>query len=119
MNKKELIRQKRHRRMLMKIKLDESRPRLLLHRSIKNISCQIIDDVHKKTLFSMSTMDKEIREKFPSGGNVKASGFFGEVFARRAKEKGISKILFDRAGYLYHGRVKAFAEALRKGGLQF
>jgi large subunit ribosomal protein L18 len=64
-------------------------------------------------------MDAEVKEKFTGAGNIKAAEFFGEVFARRSKEKGISKIIFDRAGYLYHGRVRAFAEALRKGGLEF
>jgi len=83
------------------------------------MSALIIDDSKQKTFFSMSTLDKEIKDKFPCAGNIKASEYFGEVFSRRAKEKGINKIIFDRAGYLYHGRVKAFADALRKGGLEF
>jgi len=90
-----------------------------VHRNLKNLSAQIIDDTKNKSLFSLSTLDKEIKQKFSQAGNVKAAEFFGEVFARRAKEKGISKIVFDRAGYLYHGRVGAFAEALRKGGMEF
>ncbi len=94
-------------------------PRLVLHRSLKNLSAQVIDDAKNKILFSLSTLDKEVRQKFPSSGNIKATEFFGEVFSRRAKEKGIARIVFDRAGYLYHGRVKAFADALRKGGLEF
>jgi large subunit ribosomal protein L18 len=94
-------------------------PRLVLHRSLKHLLAEVIDDAKNKTLFSLSTLDKEIRQKFPSSGNIKAAEFFGEVFSRRAKEKGINRIVFDRAGYLYHGRVKAFADALRKGGLEF
>ncbi len=90
-----------------------------MRRSLKNIYAQLVDDISAKTLLSSSTMDKEIKPKFAYGGNVKAAGFFGEVFGRRAKEKGINKIVFDRAGYLYHGRVKAFADGLRKAGLEF
>ena len=94
-------------------------PRLIVHRSLKNISAQIIDDTSNKTIFSLSTQDNEVKQKFPCAGNVKAAEFFGEVFARKAKEKGIIKIVFDRAGYLYHGRIKTFAESLRKAGLEF
>lgn len=95
------------------------RPRLAIHRSLKNITAQVIDDTASKTLFSLSTQDKEVRSKFPYAGNVKAAEFFGEMFARKAKEKGITAVVFDRAGYLYHGRIKAFADSARKGGLQF
>jgi len=95
------------------------RPRLVIHRSLKNLSAQVIDDTVKKTIFSYSTLGKEIKEKFPSGGNIKAAEYFGQVFAQKAKEKGITRIIFDRAGYLYHGRVKIFADSLRKGGLEF
>ncbi len=97
----------------------KERPRLILRRSLKNIYAQIIDDTKNTTLFSLSTLDKEIKQKFSSAGNLKTAEFFGEVFARKAKEKGITLIVFDRAGYLYHGRVKAFADALRKGGMEF
>lgn len=118
-NKKEESRLKRRRRIKLKMYGTLKVPRLLLHRSLKNLSAQVIDDAQNKTLFSLSTLDKEVRQKFHSSGNIKAAEFFGEVFARRTKEKGITKIIFDRAGYLYHGRVKAFAGALRKGGLEF
>lgn len=94
-------------------------PRLVVHRSLKNLYAQAVDDLQSKTLLSVSTQDKEVKQKFPYAGNIKAAEFLGEVFAKRAKEKGISKIAFDRGGYLYHGRVKAFAEGLRKGGLKF
>lgn len=118
-NKKEILRLKRHRRIKLKMVGTAQRPRLIMHRSLKNLSAQIVDDTQNQIKFSLSTLDKEIRGKFTRSGNIQAAQFFGEVFARRAKEKGITKIIFDRAGYLYHGRIKAFAEALRKGGLEF
>lgn len=101
------------------MQISNGRPRLVIRRSLKNLYAQIVDDTASRTIFSLSTQDKEIKDKFPSGGNLKAAEFFGEVFARRLKEKGISGFVFDRAGYLYHGRVKAFADGLRKGGLEF
>jgi large subunit ribosomal protein L18 len=119
MNKKELLRIKRHRRIKLRMRGEKARPRLVIYRSLKHLAAQIIDDAQDKTLWTMSTQDKEVRNQYPSAGNIKAAGFFGEVFARRAKEKGFSRIIFDRAGYLYHGRIRAFAEALRKGGLEF
>jgi large subunit ribosomal protein L18 len=118
-NKREQRRIKRHRRIRINVIGTKEKPRLVVHRSLKNLFGQVIDDTVNKTLFSLSTMDKEIKQKFPYGGNVKAAEFFGAVFARRASDKGIKKIIFDRAGYLYHGRVKVFAESLRKGGLEF
>ncbi|MDD5166945.1 MAG: 50S ribosomal protein L18 [Candidatus Omnitrophica bacterium] len=118
-NKKELSRSRRHRRIKMRMRGTQTAPRLVIHRSLKNLFAQVTDDTRDKTLFSLSTLDKEIKQKFPSGGNIKSAEFFGEVFARKSKEKGITKIVFDRAGYLYHGRIKAFADALRKGGLEF
>jgi len=103
----------------MHMRGSSERPRLVVRRSLKNMSAQAFDDTLSKAVFSLSTLDKEIKQKFPNAGNIKAAQFFGEVFSRRAKEKGIAKIIFDRAGYLYHGRVKAFSDALRKGGLEF
>ncbi|MDD4979903.1 MAG: 50S ribosomal protein L18 [Candidatus Omnitrophica bacterium] len=117
--KKDLSRLKRHRRIRLLLSGTKERPRLILRRSLKNIYAQIIDDTKNATLFSLSTLDKEIKQKFASAGNLKAAELFGEVFAKKAKEKGINSIVFDRAGYLYHGRVKAFADALRKGGMEF
>ncbi|MDP2937653.1 MAG: 50S ribosomal protein L18 [Candidatus Omnitrophota bacterium] len=118
-NKKELVRLKRHRRIRLRMFGTDQRPRLIVHRTLKNLSAQIIDDSKNKTLFSLTTFDKEVKDKFAYAGNVKAAGFFGEVFARRAKEKSIIRIVFDRAGYLYQGRIRAFAEALKKAGLEF
>ena len=95
------------------------KPRLVVHRSLKNISAQMLDDTVGKVLFSLSTKDKGLKQKFASGGNLKASELFAQLFAKAAGEKGFSKIIFDRAGYLYHGRVKIFADTLRKSGMEF
>jgi large subunit ribosomal protein L18 len=118
-SKKEQLRKKRQRSARRAMNGTADRPRLAVHRTLKNLGAQVVDDVANKTLFSLSTLDKEVKAKFPYAGNVKAAQFFGEVFARKAKEKGITAVVFDRAGYLYHGRIKAFADSARKGGLQF
>lgn len=118
-NNKETARLKRHQRIRLRACGNGDRPRLMVQRSLKNISAQIIDDTKNKTLFSLSTMNKEIKQKFNYSGNIKAAEYLGEVLAKSLKEQGIVRIVFDRAGYLYHGRVKAFAEAMRKGGLEF
>jgi large subunit ribosomal protein L18 len=119
MNKKELSRLKRHRRIRMKMQGTKDKPRLVIKRSLNNLSAQIIDDTENKVLFSFSTANKEFKQKTGNSGNIKTAGAFGEFFSKMAKEKGISKIIFDRAGYLYHGRIKTFAESLRKGGMEF
>jgi len=118
-NKKEELRKKRQRHGRVKIFGSAEKPRLVVYRSLKNMNAQIVDDTQNKTLFSLSTQSKEIKEKFPSAGNLKAAEFFGERFGRMAKEKGITKVIFDRAGFLYHGRIKIFADSVRKGGLVF
>jgi large subunit ribosomal protein L18 len=118
-SKKEASRKKRQRSARLRMCGTTARPRLAIHRSLKNIVVQVVDDTANKTLFSISTLDKEIKQKFPYAGNVKAAQYFGEIVARKAKEKGITAVVFDRAGYLYHGRIKAFADSARKGGLQF
>jgi len=111
-----LIRQKRIRRHLIGT---SQRPRLNIFRSLKNITVQIIDDAEGKVLLRVATVDKQIKEKIKYGGNLKAAAALGEVLAQKAKAKGISKVVFDRGGYLYHGRVKALADAARKAGLEF
>lgn len=118
-NRKEILRLKRHRKIKLRMCGTGEKPRLIVHRSLNNLSAQVVDDAENKVKVSLSTVDKEVREKFTQAGNIKAAQLFGELFAKKAKEKGITKIIFDRAGYLYHGRIKAFAEALRKGGLEF
>lgn len=96
-----------------------ARPRVCVHRSLNNLSAQIIDDASCKVLFGLSTLDKDLRKKTKTGGNVSSAQLLGEALAKKAMEKGIKKICFDRGGYVYHGRVKAFAEAMREAGLEF
>jgi large subunit ribosomal protein L18 len=118
-NEKEIKRQARHKRIRIKVSGTQARPRLLVHRSAKNLQLQLVDDTIGKTIFSMSTTGKEIKKKIPQGGNVKAADVLGGIFAGEAIGKGIKSVVFDRGGYLYHGRIKALAESLRKGGLEF
>jgi len=96
------------------------RPRLSIYRSINNMYAQIIDDVSEKTVLSLSTSSPDIKDKvMKDGGNVKGAVLLGAALAEECKKKGVTKVVFDRSGYLYHGRVKAVAEAARKGGLVF
>lgn len=115
----EVRRQARHERVRKIVAGTPDRPRLCVHRSLKNLSAQIVDDSSRKVLIGLSTQNKELRKKLKSGGNISAASVLGEALAAQAKGKGISKVAFDRGGYLYHGRVKAFADAVRKGGLEF
>ncbi|MFH0771256.1 MAG: 50S ribosomal protein L18 [Candidatus Omnitrophota bacterium] len=118
-NKKEIGRLKRHRRIRKIIKGTSEKPRLSLHRSLNNIFVQLIDDIEGKTLCAISTLDERFKGKVKNGGNIKSAEYLGEIFAKEAQSKGIKKVVFDRGGYLYHGRVKAFADAARKAGLDF
>ena len=95
------------------------RPRLSVRRSLQNLFIQIVDDTKGTTLLSASTATKDFRGKMPYGGNVKAAAALGEIVARDAKQKNITRVVFDRGGCDYHGRIKAFADAARKGGLEF
>ena len=119
MHTKEQLRLKRHCTIRLRMQGTADKPRLIIKRSLKNLSAEVVDDTLNKTLFSFSSLNKEFKQKLSSVGSVKSAEVFGQVFPQKAKEKGITKIIFDRAGYLYHGRIKAFAEALRKGGLEF
>lgn len=110
---------KRHLRIRKKVVGTKERPRLCIHRSNANLSVQAIDDLNGHTLYSSSTLNKEVKSKSPYGGNVKAAISLGEVVAQGLKAKGLTRVVFDRGGYLYHGRIKAFAEACRKGGISF
>jgi len=95
------------------------RPRLAIFRTHKHIYAQLINDLEGKTLLVVSTLSAPIKEKVKYGGNIKAAEALGEIFAEEAKRLNIEKIVFDRAGYQYHGRIKAFAEAARNKGLLF
>ncbi|WP_293877719.1 MULTISPECIES: 50S ribosomal protein L18 [unclassified Sphingomonas] len=94
-----------------------TRPRLSIHRSGKHIYAQVIDDVAGKTVASASTLEKDVRDQ--SGANVAAATAVGTRVAEKAKEAGVTQVVFDRGGFLYHGRVKALAEAAREAGLEF
>ncbi|MDD3453303.1 MAG: 50S ribosomal protein L18 [Bacilli bacterium] len=111
------VRKSRHARVRAKISGTESTPRLNVFRSNSNIFAQIIDDVKGITLVSASSIDKDL--KLSNGSNTEAATKVGELLAKRAKEAKIKKVIFDRGGYLYHGRVKALAEAARENGLEF
>ena len=115
----EVRRKARHSRIREKVVGTSQRPRLVVHRSLKNLQVQLVDDEQARTIFSMSTTAKELKEKIPYGGNAKAAEIFGEVLAKQIMNKGVKSVVFDRGGYIYHGRVRALAEALRKGGLTF
>ncbi len=95
------------------------RPRLCVHRSLNNLQAQIIDDSAGKIILGKSTLAKDVRAKIKTGGNINAAAVLGQTLAAEAVKKGITQVCFDRGGYLYHGRIKAFAEAARKAGLEF
>tara|TARA_Y200000002_G_scaffold143124_1_gene118276 strand:+ start:375 stop:728 length:354 start_codon:yes stop_codon:yes gene_type:complete len=108
-------RQLRNRKRLKKVNVN--RYRISVSKSLNNLSAQIIDDIQKKTLVSASSIEKEIKTKKVK--KMDKSSLIGEILAKRAKEKNISNVYFDRGSYKYHGRVKNFAETLRKNGLKF
>ncbi|ASV67635.1 50S ribosomal protein L18 [Cytobacillus sp. FSL W7-1323] len=114
---KNAVRKKRHARVRSKLSGTAARPRLNVYRSNKHIYAQLIDDVNGVTLASASTQDKEA--SIEATGNVDAAVKVGELIAKRAEAKGLKSIVFDRGGYLYHGRVKALADAARENGLEF
>ncbi len=113
-----VIRQRVHTRIREKISGTAARPRLNVYRSLNHIYTQLIDDATGTTLVSASSKGKKGDEK-SYGGNVEAAKAVGKAIAEKAQEKGIKKVVFDRGGYLYHGRVKALAEAAREAGLDF
>jgi large subunit ribosomal protein L18 len=110
------IRTRVHRRIRRKLRGTSERPRLAVFRSLAHIYAQIIDDTQGKTLVAASSVDKAHRT---NGGNLAAAKAIGKAVAERAKEQGITKVVFDRGGYQYHGRVKALADAARAAGLEF
>jgi large subunit ribosomal protein L18 len=113
-----VIRQRVHTRIREKIAGTAARPRLNVYRSVNHIYTQLIDDATGATLASASTLPKKGDDKVV-GGNIDAAKTVGKLIAERAQEKGIKKVVFDRGGYLYHGRIKALADAAREAGLDF
>ncbi|MEW6107979.1 MAG: 50S ribosomal protein L18 [Nitrospirota bacterium] len=116
---KEEGRESRHRRIKKKVLGSQQKPRLSVYRSLKHMYAQIINDINGQTIASASSLDSSLKELKLHKGNVKTAKEVGALVARRAQEKGIKKVVFDRSGYLYHGRVKALAEAAREAGLEF
>ncbi|HAL74214.1 MAG TPA: 50S ribosomal protein L18 [Clostridiales bacterium] len=113
------IRKRKHLRVRKKISGTPERPRLCVFRSNSHIYAQVIDDLAGTTLVSASTLDKEIKEKIEFGGNIEGATEVGKLVAQRALAQGIETVVFDRGGYLYHGRVAALAAAAREAGLNF
>jgi len=116
---KDSARRRVHARIRKRLSGRTELPRLSVFRSINHIYAQIVDDMRGQTLVSASTRDKEVRTTLKSGGNVAAAKVVGQALAKRANAAGISRVVFDRAGYAYHGRVKALADAARETGLKF
>jgi large subunit ribosomal protein L18 len=111
------IRQRIHKRIREKVQGSAERPRLNVYRSVNHIYAQLVDDMAGVTVVSASSSEKGAKKS--TGGNVAAAKEVGKRIAERAKDKGITKVVFDRGGYLYHGRIKALADAAREAGLQF
>jgi large subunit ribosomal protein L18 len=116
---REQRRERRHRRVRAKVHGTAERPRLVVHRSINHVEGQVVDDVSGRTLVGLSTLDAALREKRGEMNKTEASHAAGKALAEKARELGVTKVVFDRGGYVYHGRVKAFAEGAREGGLDF
>ncbi|MFD2672455.1 50S ribosomal protein L18 [Marinicrinis sediminis] len=116
---KNKARLKRHLRVRKKITGTTARPRLNVFRSAKHMYAQIIDDTNGVTIASASTVDKGLNGDIENGGNVESARKVGELIAKRAIEKGVKVVVFDRSGYIYHGRVQALADAAREAGLEF
>lgn len=114
---KNKVRKKRHSRVRRKVLGTAERPRLNIYRSNKHIYAQLVDDVNGVTIASASTVDKAF--DLDNGSNIEAAQKVGELVAQRASEKGYQSVVFDRGGYLYHGRIQALADAARENGLQF
>src|SRR5579885_1379886 len=117
-NSKNSNRRFAHDRIRKKVAGTEERPRLNVYRSLNHIYVQVIDDLNGRTLVSASTAEGK-KEERRTGGNVASAKAVGKTIAERAKAKGVTKVVFDRGGYIYHGRVKALADAAREAGLQF
>lgn len=114
-----VLRTRRHARARRRVSGVVARPRLSVFRSLKQIYAQLIDDEAGLTLVAASSLDGEVRQRIGGKRKAEAAALVGEVLAQRAKAKGITAVVFDRSGYLYHGRVKALADAARAAGLQF
>lgn len=116
---KNAIRLQRHKRVRRKVSGTTQRPRLCVFRSANNIYAQIIDDTNRVTLVAASSLEADVKGAVNHTGNKEAAKLVGQLVAKKAVEKGITEVVFDRGGYLYHGRIKELAEAAREAGLKF
>jgi large subunit ribosomal protein L18 len=119
MDKKHELRRRRHYRLRRRLNGTPERPRLAVFRSLKHIYAQIIDDTQRQTLAAASTMDGALKGNLKTGGDLEAAKAVGRLIAERAMEKGLSKVVFDRGGFAYHGRIASLADAAREAGLDF
>jgi len=110
---------RRHGRLRNRVVGTAARPRLCVFRSLKHIYAQVVDDTSGQTVAAASTVESSLRASLKSTGNVEAARAVGKLIASRTREKGVEQVVFDRGGFLYHGRVKGLAEAAREGGLDF
>ena len=113
------IREKKHRRQRNRFSGTAERPRLAVFRSNNHMYAQLIDDTVGNTLFSASTLQKDVKAELEKTNNVEAAAYLGTVIAKKAIEKGITSVVFDRGGFIYHGKIKALADAAREAGLNF
>ena len=113
------VREKKHLKIRNRYSGTAERPRLAVFRSNNHMYAQVIDDAAGKTIVSASTLEKDVKAKLEKTNNVEAAKVLGEIIAKRALDKGIENVVFDRGGYIYHGKVAALAEAAREAGLQF
>ena len=116
---RQVVRENKHRRMRNRFRGTPERPRLAVFRSNNHMYAQIIDDTVGKTLAAASTLEKDVKAELEKTNNVDAAAYLGTVIAKRALEKGITEVVFDRGGYIYQGKVAALAEAAREAGLTF
>jgi large subunit ribosomal protein L18 len=116
---RDLHRRRVHKRVRTRVSGTPERPRLCVYRSLGHIYGQVIDDRSGRTIVSASSVDKETKKGLKGGGNIASAKAVGKILAERAKAAGVTKVVFDRGGYKYHGRVKALADAAREAGLQF
>lgn len=119
MLKKDALRKKRHARVRKRVIGTAEKPRLNVFRSIAHIYAQVVDDSTGQTIVSASTLDKELKGQVKSGGNIEGAKMVGALVGKRAAEKGIEQVVFDRGGCKYHGRVAALADGAREAGLRF
>jgi len=119
MLRKQALRERRHERVRKKVSGTSERPRLAVFRSEHHIYAQVIDDTAGRTLAAASTMDKGLKSEVTYGGEVEAAKRVGQLLAERAKESVVTRVVFDRGGFAYHGRVAALADAARESGLEF